>query len=330
MFFRRVRLTTIGDFYAERFQSRFLAAAYAVFTLALSAFIGGGIGMIVAGKTMVAMTPKAIEACTPAERASIAGSRNCGRSTPQRAQGLTETQAARWDVLKQKDARGELQSFVSHVEPIWFYVLYAVVVGAYTMMGGFRAAAVTDAIQGVLIVVFSVILVPVGLAKLGGFAGLHAAIPAHMFDLFGSATLSDYAWYTILAMVLANLVSIVAVVSGMQTAGSATNEFDARVGHDWRHVHEAHPDALLGARRPHRHRSLRRHAPRPRLDLGRDDARPADAGRHRPDARRRARRQHVHARTRRRCRTRRCSSGISTARSFPTSQTPTTCWSAAS
>ncbi len=229
-FFRRVRLTTIGDFYAERFQSPFLAAAYAVFTLALSAFIGGGIGMIVAGKTMVAMTPKAVEAYTPAERTAVAEFEELRALDAEKAHGLSEAQTARWDVLKQKQARGELKSFVSHVDPVWFYVLYAVIVGAYTMMGGFRAAAITDAIQGVLIVVFSVILVPVGLAKLGGFAGLHAAIPAHRFDLFGSATLSDYAWYTILAMVLANLVSIVAVVSGMQTAGSAVNEFDARVG----------------------------------------------------------------------------------------------------
>jgi solute:Na+ symporter, SSS family len=98
------------------------------------------------------------------------------------------------------------------------------------MLGGFKAAALTDAIQGILIVVFSVMLVPVGLSSLGGLAGLHAAVPAHMFELFGSATLSEYAWYTVLAMVLSNLVSIVAVVSGMQTAGSATNEFTARIG----------------------------------------------------------------------------------------------------
>ncbi|MDO8835632.1 MAG: hypothetical protein Q7V01_08545 [Vicinamibacterales bacterium] len=230
LFFRRVRLTTIGDYFAERFQSPFLAAAYAIFTLALSAFIGGGIGMIVAGKTMVAMTPKAMEACTPAERASILEFEEYRALETQRVRGLSDDQHARWDVLRQKQQRGELRAFVSHVNPTWFYALYALVVGAYTMMGGFRAAAVTDAIQGVLIVIFSLILVPVGLAKLGGFAGLHAAIPAHMFDLFGSATLSEYAWYTVLAMVLANLVSIVAVVSGMQTAGSATNEFDARVG----------------------------------------------------------------------------------------------------
>src|SRR3989339_1147214 len=42
--------------------------------------------------------------------------------------------------------------------------------------------------------------------------------------------MSEYAWYTILAMSMANLVSIVAVVTGMQTAGSATNENSARIG----------------------------------------------------------------------------------------------------
>ncbi len=230
MLFRRVRLVTIGDYYAERFGSPFLAASYAVFTLALSAFIGGGIGMLVAGKTMVAMTPKAIEECTPVERASIQEFEEYRQLESVRQAGLEPAQDARWHVLRQKQQRGELRSFVSHVNQTWFFVIYALVVGAYTMMGGFRAAAITDGIQGVLIVIFSVILVPVGLARLGGFGGLHAAVPPHMFQLFGSASLSDYAWYTVLAMVLANLVSIVAVVSGMQTAGSATNEFSARVG----------------------------------------------------------------------------------------------------
>ena len=230
MFFRRVRLTTIGDYFTERFQSPFLGAAYAVFTLALSALVGGGIGMLIAGKTMVAMTPKAIEECTPVERASILEFRELQQLESLTGQALTPERGARRDVLRQKQQRGELRSFVSHVNEVWFFFIYAIVVGAYTMMGGFRAAAVTDAIEGLLIVVFSILLVPVGLSRLGGFQGLHAAVPAHMFGLFGSASLSDYAWYTVLAMVLANLVSIVAVVSGMQTAGSARNEFTARVG----------------------------------------------------------------------------------------------------
>jgi solute:Na+ symporter, SSS family len=51
-----------------------------------------------------------------------------------------------------------------------------------------------------------------------------------MFELFGSVSVSEYAWYTILGMVLANLVSIIAVAPGMATAGSAKNEMTARFG----------------------------------------------------------------------------------------------------
>ena len=230
MLFRRVRLTTVGDYFAERFESRSLAASYAVFTLVLSALIGGGIGYLVAAKTAVAMTPKPIELCTPAERESITGFVELRQLEARPAPSLTATERARVNELVEREKRGELRSFVSYVDETWFYVVYVLIVGIYTMLGGFRAAALTDAIQGALIVVFSVLLIPVGLSQIGGLAGLHERLPAHLFQLFGSATLSDYAWYTIVGMVLANLVSIVAVASGMQTAGSATNEFAARIG----------------------------------------------------------------------------------------------------
>jgi SSS family solute:Na+ symporter len=230
LFFRRVRVTTIGDFFAERFDSLFLSAAYAVFSLTVSALIGGGVGYMVAGKTLVAMTPKPAEHYSVEERASVAGFEELQRLEARGPASLPLSERARFEELREKGKRGELKSFVSYVDPLWFYLVYAVVVGAYTIAGGFRAAAVTDAIQGVLILIFSIMLVPVGLARIGGFSGLHASVPPHMFALFGSATMTDYAWYTVLGMVLANLVSIIAVATGMQTSGSATNELAARVG----------------------------------------------------------------------------------------------------
>ncbi len=229
LLFRRVRLTTIGDFFRERFNSQFLAASYAVFILLLSV-LGGGIGYMVAAKTMMAMTPKPIELLSPREQASVAQFRELKQLKADLQNGLTPAKQLRYTELKEKEKRGGLKSFISYTEPVWFYFIYAAIVAIYTMMGGFRAAAITDAIQGVLIIIFSAILIPVGLTKIGGFSGLHASVPDFMFELFGSATLSDYAWYTIFAMAFANLVSIIAVVSGMQTAGSATNEMTARFG----------------------------------------------------------------------------------------------------
>jgi len=227
--FRRVRLTTIGDYFTERFQSPFLGGSYAAFFLLLS-LLGGGVGYMVAAKTMMAMTPKPVKNCTAEEQHSISEFKEYRYLKNVQDHELTPAQETRLKVLTEKNKKGELHSFYSYVKPIWFYLFYALIVGLYTMMGGFRAAAITDTIQGILIIIFSLILIPVGLARVGGFSGLHAAVPDYKFELFGSASMSEYAWYTIAAMALANLVSIVAVATGMQTAGSAKNENTARLG----------------------------------------------------------------------------------------------------
>jgi len=227
--FRRVRLTTIGDYFTERFNSKFLGASYAIFFLLLS-LLGGGVGYMVAAKTMMAMTPKAIEACTPEQQKSIADFKEYKYLESSIDEGLSVTEQERYNILNEKNKKGELKSFFSYVNQIWFYLFYALIVGAYTMMGGFRAAAITDTIQGILIIIFSLILIPVGLIKVGGFSGLHATVPDYKFELFGSGIMSEYAWYTIAAMAFANLISIVAVATGMQTAGSAKNENTARIG----------------------------------------------------------------------------------------------------
>jgi SSS family solute:Na+ symporter len=109
LLFRRVRLTTIGDYFTERFESRFLGAAYAVFTLVLSAFIGGGIGYLVAGKTMLAMTPKPIERCTPAERESILQFQELPAEVDHR--NPTDLERKAHDELRER--RREMRSFVS-------------------------------------------------------------------------------------------------------------------------------------------------------------------------------------------------------------------------
>jgi SSS family solute:Na+ symporter len=144
--------------------------------------------------------------------------------------GLASEEKARYTALDSRYKKGELKSFISYTDPIVFYIIYGVIVGIYTIMGGFLAAAITDAIQGVLIIIFSFILIPSGLSRLGGLSGLHAKVPEYMFQLFGSAATSEYAWYTVAAMVLANLVSIIATAPSMSVAGSAKDENTARFG----------------------------------------------------------------------------------------------------
>jgi len=228
-FYRRTRQVTLGDFYAERFRSQFLGACFAVFTLVM-AVISGGVGFMVAGKTVEALTPKPAEIYTPAERQSVEMFREYQALKERIDHGLAGAERARYDELNDRFKKGELRSFISYIDPLVVYLVYGVIVAIYTIMGGFIAAAFTDVIQGFLIVVFSIMLIPLGLSQIGGFAGLHARVPDFMFNLFGSVTASEYAWYTILAMVLANLVSIIASAPMMQTASAATNESAARFG----------------------------------------------------------------------------------------------------
>jgi solute:Na+ symporter, SSS family len=228
-FFRRVRLVTIGDFFTERFKSRFLGAAFAVFTLFM-AFLGNGVGYMVAAKTMMALTPKPAAKYTAREKLSVDLFREYQALQQRSASGISADEQRRFDELAERLKKEELKAFISYTDPVVIYTIYTVIVAIYTMMGGFFAAAITDVIQGFLLTTFSVMLIPIALSRIGGFAGLHAAVPDFMFRLFGSAATSEYAWYTILAMVLSNLVSIIAVATGMQTAGSAKNETAARAG----------------------------------------------------------------------------------------------------
>jgi len=229
MLYRRARLVTIGDLLTERFDSKFLGGAFAAFCLVL-ALIGGGASYMVAGKTMMALTPKDESAYSAEEAASVAAFQEYRALQGQAAAGLSDAEQVRYEELQNRYERGELRGLISHTDPLVFYVGYAVVIAAYTMLGGFAAAAITDALQGVLIVVFSFMLIPFGLSRLGGFEGLHAHVPDYMFEFFGSSATSEYAWYTIIAMVFANLVSIIAAAPMMPTAGSARDEMTARIG----------------------------------------------------------------------------------------------------
>ncbi len=229
LLFRRSRLMTIGDYFAERFRSPFLGGAYAFFGLFM-AFIGTGTSYMAAEKTMEALTKKPFEQCTAEERASIEGFREYKELKARVDEGLGSDDQARYEELSERLKRKELHAYISYTDETLFFIVYALIVAIYTAMGGFTAVALTDAIQGVLIITFSLILIPIGLGRIGGFEGLHASVPDYMFELFGSASTSEYTWYSILAMITANLVSIVAATHMMATAGSARDEMTARVG----------------------------------------------------------------------------------------------------
>jgi Na+/proline symporter len=231
VWFRRVRLTTMADLFQERFGSRFLATLYAITMLmvAIVAVIAGG--NVVALKTLQPLMVKDPAIYTMAEKQTVADFHEfTALRTQRQTTGLTGATAARYDLLNDFYKRGALQPYVSYLKPVAFYLGSTSLVAIFIMLGGLKASAVVDAIQAILIVLISVILIPFGLSRIGGLGALHEKVPKVMFNLFGGDTASEYTWYSIGALLLVQLIGIGGTQGNMAVAGSAKNELAARLG----------------------------------------------------------------------------------------------------
>ncbi len=230
VWFRRVRLTTMADLFEDRFGKRFLATLYAITTI-LMAIVSIAGGNVVALKTLQPLMVKEAAAYTVTEKQMVANYYEFSELRKKRALApLPPEKFARYDLLKDYYARGELQPYVTHLNPLTFYLVSSILVAAFVMLGGLKASAVVDALQAVLVILISVILIPFGLIKLGGADVLHQKVPDMMFNLFGGGGLSEYTWYSIGALLLVQFVGIVGSQGGMTIAGSAKNEMAARLG----------------------------------------------------------------------------------------------------
>jgi SSS family solute:Na+ symporter len=63
-------------------------------------------------------------------------------------------------------------------------VLVVLLTGAYTVLGGMRAVAYTEALQTLILIIGSLVLTVVGLQRLGGWDGLRAALDPDLFNLW--------------------------------------------------------------------------------------------------------------------------------------------------
>ena len=112
--------------------------------------------------------------------------------------------------------------------PEWLaIVLMAAVFIAYGTCGGLIATVITESVQGLLIVVMSLLLIPFGLSLVGGFSGLHELVNPAMFNLQAPAELS-LPW--IVAASIASLIGIVAQPHTMEVCSTGKTEWEGRVG----------------------------------------------------------------------------------------------------
>lgn len=230
VWFRRARLITVAELLEERLGGTSLARLYAIFNI-LKTLLVIGLGYMISYKTMQAMMIKPDETLTAAEVQSIADhERFMDLDQIYKAGTLAEGETEEYLLLKDRKDAGAIQPFVSYIEPLPFYLFYATIVGAYIIMGGFSAAVVTDVFQAIMIIIFSIILIPLGLMELGGISGLREKVPEAMFQLFGGADYSEYSILSIGMILLLGLIGVSGMPSSMAVSGSAKNEYAARMG----------------------------------------------------------------------------------------------------
>lgn len=110
----------------------------------------------------------------------------------------------------------------------WAIAVMTVMFVAYGIAGGLSAAIITDFIQGILTVVFSVMLVPFIMDAVGGLTGLHQTIhDPHMFSLVAPA---EIGLFYIVIIALNALVGIVAQPPTMGVCAAGRTEMDGRWG----------------------------------------------------------------------------------------------------
>jgi len=225
--FRRVRLVTAADLFEDRFGSRGLSRLYALFQVVV-ACVFLGFGNYVAYKIASSLVVKPEVEWTAAERSSVDDYRELKGLEKQVTAGtLPDTAKTRLGTLRDRQARGELHSYITLLRSLPFYFGFTLVVGAYIVLGGMAAAAVNEALQSVLIIVFSVLLIPTGLAAIGGWGEIAKKVPGQMLDLFAGPGGSPI---FIGAVLFISIVQNGGLSHNMGIAGSAKNEFAARMG----------------------------------------------------------------------------------------------------
>jgi len=230
--YRRMRLMTVGDFFCERFDSKAMGGAYAIFSVFYFMYYIA-IGLTAVGKTVEVLTPRPESTYTARQASGVADYRRYVELEGLRMeQGrLPAGQEKEYRVLRDKHRLGELRSGYSYVGSRVAVPVIAVVIMVYCVLGGLKAAVITDFIQGVLIIFLSFVIIPFGLIKVGWFSGLHQQVPEYMFNLLGSPVASDYTALYVFSIILINLVGIVVQPHIMQTGGgAAVDELSARIG----------------------------------------------------------------------------------------------------
>ncbi len=235
VWYRRMRTITLGDFFEERYNSKSLAAFYAI----VSAFffmIVIGLGFIAMSRTISAIAEKPTTELTVEEKQEYEKALVLEELENTDHRLLTPQKKEQLEQLRVESPRRDF-SYISENFIIWFVALIVIL---YAAFGGLEAAFLSDTLQGILILVLSLLLLPFAYFKIQdvfnveGLQGVietaKSKLPESAFEIWGSPAMTDFTWYYLLAIMITLLLTTCVQANQLVATGSAKDEETARAG----------------------------------------------------------------------------------------------------
>lgn len=110
----------------------------------------------------------------------------------------------------------------------WVVVGMTIAFMLYSFFGGLVAAAHTEFIQGLFIIILSFLLIPSGLTEIGGFSEMRSLLPEDFFRLYSEET--GLGAFTIAMLAVNGLVGITAQPHMMSMFATGESELVGRIG----------------------------------------------------------------------------------------------------
>lgn len=235
IWYRRLRTITLGDFFEERYNSKGIAAFYAI----VSAFffmLVIGLGFLAMTKTVTAIAEKPVAELTVQEKAERQKAIELDKLENTDTRLLSKADKARMQELRLL----EPQEDFSYFDENFLMWLVAIIVILYAGFGGLEAAFLNDTLQGILILLLSIMLIPFAYDKIGnmfnveGIAGVievaRSKLPESAFKLWGSPKLTDFTWYYLVVLTITIFINISTQANQLVACGSAKDDYTARFG----------------------------------------------------------------------------------------------------
>ena len=235
MWYRRLRYLSLAEFFAERYNSKAMAGFYAITQTIMFMAVAAG-GFTAMSKTVAAIAVKPESALTQTELTERARAVELRTLRERDYRLLSDSEQARIQTLSEARPR---QNF-SYINRNALTIGLAIIVLLYAVSGGLEAAFITDMIQGIFIIILTLMLIPFAMVKinslygtsgmLGTFEAFHQNLPDAFFQVLGSPNLPQFTWYYIAAFALMGIFNTACQANQLTAAGSAKDDETARIG----------------------------------------------------------------------------------------------------